>query len=66
MTTFSGNFFIDEVKKKIMPKITITNVPNVMTNETLVTKICDKDAFVNSEINNDSTFSVIKSWTSKR
>ena len=49
-----------------MPKIRITNVPNEMTDEALVTKICDKDAFLNSEINNDATFSVIKSWTSKR
>ena len=48
-----------------MPKITITNFPNDMTDEALVTKICDKDAFINSEIHNDTTFSVIKSWTSK-
>ena len=37
-----------------------------MTDEALVTKICDKDAFLNSQKNNDATFSVIKSWTSKR
>ena len=49
-----------------MPKITITNVPNDMTDEALVKKICDKDTFLNSEINNDATFSVMKSWKSKR
>ena len=48
-----------------MPKITFTNVPNDMTGEALVTKIYDKDVFLNSEINNDATFSVIKPWTSK-
>ena len=36
MSTFSGNFYLDEVKK-IMPKITITNVPNDMTDEALAT-----------------------------
>ena len=64
MSFFSGNFCLDDLKK-LMPKLTITNVPNDMTDEALVTKICDKDAFLNSEINNDATFSVIKSWTSK-
>ena len=49
-----------------MPKIAITNFPNEMTDEVLVTNICDKDAFLNSEINNDCIFSVIKSWISKR
>ena len=44
-----------------MPKITITKIPNDMTDEEHVTKICDKDAFQNSEINNDATVSVIKS-----
>ena len=49
-----------------MPEITIKNFPNEMTDETLVTKICDKDAFLNSEINKDATFSVIKSRARKR
>ena len=49
-----------------MPKNTITNVPNDMTDESLVTKICDKDSFLNSEINIDVTFPVIKSLTSKK
>ena len=65
MSTFSGHFCLDEVKK-LLPKITMTNVPNDMIDEALVTKICDKDAFLNSKINNDTTFSVIKSWTSKK
>ena len=65
MSTSSDNFCLNEVKK-LMPNFTITNVTNDMTDEALVTKICDKDAFLNSEINNDATFSVIKSWTSKR
>ena len=65
MSTFSGNFRLDEVKK-LMPIITITNVPNDMTEEVLVTNICYKDAFLNSEINKDATFSVIKSWIRKR
>ena len=46
-----------------MPKNTITNVPNEMTDEALVTKICNKNAFLNNVINNDAIFSVIKSWT---
>ena len=37
-----------------------------MTDETLVTKSCDKDAFLKSETNIDALFSVIKSWSSKR
>ena len=37
-----------------------------MTDEALVTKICDQDAFLNSEVNIDATFSVIKSRTSKK
>ena len=49
-----------------MPKITITNVPNDMTDEAFVTKICNKDAFLSSEVNNDAIFSVTKSLTSKR
>ena len=53
MFTFSGNFCLDEVKK-------------LMTDEVLVTKICDKYAFLNSEKKNDATFSVIRSWTSER
>ena len=65
LSTFSCNFCLDEVKK-LMPKIKITNVPNNMTDEALVTKICDKDAFLNRGINNVATFSVIRSWTSKR
>ena len=48
-----------------MPKITITNVPNDKTDEALVTKIDLKDAFLSSEISNDVSFSVIKSWTSE-
>ena len=55
MSTFSGTLCLDEVKK-LMPKITITNVPNDMTDEALVTKICDKNAFLNSELNNYATF----------
>ena len=39
-----------------MPKIKITNVPNYMNDEVLVSKTCDKDDFLNSEINNDATF----------
>ena len=50
-----------------MPKITITNVPNdIFSDEALVTKICDKDAFLISEINKDASFSVSKTWTRKR
>ena len=49
-----------------MPKITITVVPSDMTDEALVTKSRDKDAFLNCEMNNDVKFSVRKSWTSKR
>ena len=49
-----------------MPKILNINVLNDMTDEALVSKICDKDVFLNSEINNKATFSVIKSRTSKR
>ena len=49
-----------------MPKITITIVPNDMTDELLVTKICDKDAFLNSELKNEASSSMIKSWTNKR
>ena len=49
-----------------MPKITIIGVPNDITDEALVSQICDKDAFLNSEIHNDETFSVIKSWTINR
>ena len=52
--------------KKLMPKITITNIPNEMTDEALVTKIFNKDASLMSEINNDAIFSVIISWRSKR
>ena len=48
-----------------MPKITITYVPNDMTEEVLVTKLCDNDAFLNSEVNIDATYSMINSWTSK-
>ena len=65
MSTFLGTFCSDELKK-LVPEVMSTNVPNDMTDEALFTKICDKDAFLSSEINNDVTFSVIKSWTSKR
>ena len=54
MPTFSGNFCLDEAKN-FMLKITITNVPKDMTGEALVTKICDKYASLNSEINNDAS-----------
>ena len=64
-STFSGNFCLDEVKK-LLSEITITIVPNDMTDEALVTKICDKNDFLSCEINNDAAFSVIKSWTSNR
>ena len=40
-----------------MRKITVTNVPNGMNDGALVTKICDKDTFQNSKINNDFFFS---------
>ena len=36
-----------------MPKITVTNVPNDMTHETLVSRICDRDG----ELKNDPFFS---------
>ena len=36
MSTFSGNICLDEVKKRI-PRITIADVPNDMTDEELVT-----------------------------
>ena len=49
-----------------MPRFTITEVPIDMTDEVLVTKICVQDAFLSSEINNNITFLVKKSWTSKR
>ena len=49
-----------------MRKITITSIPNDMTDEAFVTNICDQDAFIDCEINYDETFSVMKSWTSKR
>ena len=49
-----------------MPKFTITNVLNDVTDEAHVTKMCYKDAFLNSEINNYTTFLMIKSWTSKK
>ena len=39
-----------------MFKITITNILNDMTDEALVTKVCDKDAFLDSEINSDANF----------
>ena len=60
MSTFPGKFCLDEVKK-VMPKIKIPNVPNGTIEEVLVTKIYDKDAYHNTEINNDATFSVVKS-----
>ena len=49
-----------------MPEITITNVLNDMTEEAFVSKICDEDTYLNCEINNNTTFSVKKFWTSKR
>ena len=55
MSICSGSFCLDEVKK-LMPKITITNALNDMTDEALVTKICGKVAFINSEIYIDATF----------
>ena len=36
-----------------------------MTDEALVSKICDEDAFLNNQINNEATFSVRESWTGK-
>ena len=44
MSTFSDNFCLVEVKK-LIPKITITNVQNDMTDKVLVIKICQKDDF---------------------
>ena len=52
MSTFSDKFCLDEAKK-LMLKITITYRPNDMTDEALVSKICDKDVFLNDEINTD-------------
>ena len=56
MSTVSDNFCLDIIKK-LMPKITITKVPNDMTDEALVTKICDKEVFLISEISMMSLFS---------
>ena len=61
MSTFSDNFCLE----KLIPRITITNVPNDMTFEALVTKTCDKDAFLNSDKKMMLLFSVINSWRSK-
>ena len=55
MSIFSHNFCLDEVKK-LMPKIKLTNVSTDMIDKALVTKICDKYAFLNSEINKDVNF----------
>ena len=65
MSAFPGNFCLNEAKT-LMSKITNTNVLNDMTDEALVTKFCDKIDFINIEINNDASFSVTNSWTSKR
>ena len=33
-----------------------------MSDEALVSRICDKDAFLNDEIDNGAIFAVIKAW----
>ena len=48
MSSFSGNFCLDEAEK-LMLKITNTNVPKDMSEKTCVSKICDKKAFLNGE-----------------
>ena len=55
MFTFSDNFCLNEVER-LMPKVTITNIPIDVTDETLVTKFCGNVAYLNIEINNDDTF----------
>ena len=50
MSSFSGNFSLDEVKKKLVPNILIINVPSDMIDETPTTKICEKDVFLNKKI----------------
>ena len=49
-----------------MAELTITNVANDMTDEAHLSKICNKDVFLNGEINNGATISVIRYWTSKK
>ena len=55
ITTFSVKFGLDDYKCR-----------NDMSDEVLVTQICDKYAFLNTEINSEAIFSVTKSLISKR
>ena len=55
-----------ENSKKIMPKLTITNVPLDILDDSLIACILSKDRFLNDEVvKNAEVFEVIKSWNTK-
>ena len=62
-TEFSS--FSVEASKKLVPKITILNVPLYLGNDDLITEICDKDEFLKGCIDRDEEFTIINSWDVK-
>ena len=60
-----SNFSFEE-SKKLLPKLTIFNVPLDTTDESLVSAICSKDVFVDDCVSkHKDDFSVINSWDVK-
>ena len=52
--------------EKLMPNITIAYLPQDMINEVLLSKICNKEDILKFKIDSDATFSMAKTWTSKK
>ena len=59
-----SNFTIEAVKK-ITPKLTVTNIPLHVTDDSFVSEICDKDPLIKSYIDDSDELTVINSWNIK-
>ena len=61
-SAFSNNFTIEN-PKKILPKLTVTNVPNEYTEDNLISSICERDTYLEEMVKSGEEMSVIKMWS---
>ena len=61
-SAFSNNFTI-EAPKKILPKLTVTNVPNDYTVDNFISSVCERDTNLDEMVKSGEEMSVIKMWS---
>ena len=64
-SVFSNDFSFENLKK-LLPKLTITNIPKDIEDSDIIPSLCNKDVNINEMIQNGEMCELLRSWDMRR